>query len=210
MRVSNKCYNRELRSIELARRMLSHEARTQTICAWTGLKGDRVRTLSRVLGWDSVGRGAPRQRGPSPSKLSLLMASPSLRDEAPAIAGLCWCYHVIPREPCTDARKRLPGIERGERMCDALEFFRQMVPETRITLEQVVLLVFTLAERDGWELGVCANCPAAILTDRLALSRALCAYCQPRAGADRFEVQEPMPSVEREYKGAPVVQQPLF
>src|ERR1700730_8623955 len=62
MRVSNKCYNRELRSIELARRMLSLEARTQTICAWTGLTGDRVRNLSRVLGLDGVGRGASRQR----------------------------------------------------------------------------------------------------------------------------------------------------
>jgi hypothetical protein len=210
MRVSNKCYTRELRSIELARRMLGLEARTQTICSWTGLTGDRVRSLSRVLGRDGVGRGASRQRGPSPSKFAVLMASPNVREEAPAIAGLCRCFGVIPGERCPDARTRLPGIERGERLCDALELFRQMVPETRITLEQVVLLVFTLAEGQGWTLGVCASCHATILIDRLALSRRLCAHCEPRAGADRFEVQEPMLTLEREHTDASFVQQTLF
>jgi hypothetical protein len=210
MRVSNKCYNRELRSIELARRMLSLEARTQTICAWTGLTGDRVRNLSRVLGLDGVGRGAPRQRGPSPSKFALLMATPGVREEAPAIAGLCRCYDVIPAERCPDARKRLPGIERGERLCDALELFRQMVPDTRITLEQVVLLVFTLAEGEGWTLGVCASCHCLILIDRLALSRRLCEYCEPGAGAGWFEVQEPMLTLEREHTHASFFQQTLI
>ena len=207
MRISNKCYDRELRSIELARRMLVLEARTQTICAWTGLTGDRVRNLSRVLG---VGRGACRQRGPSPSKLAVLMTSPRFRQEAPAIAGILRIFEVIPAERCPDARKRLPSIERGELMCDALEVLRELIPETSITLEQVVLLVFTLAEGESWELGHCAKCPAIILIDRLALSLRLCAYCQPRAGADEFEVQEPMPAVEREHTGASFAQQTLI
>ena len=211
MRVSNKCYDRELRSIELARRMLALGARTQTICAWTGLTGDRVRNLSRVLGWGGVGHAASRQRGPSPSKFAVLMATPSVREEAPAIAALCRCwYDVIPAERCPDARKRLPGIERGERLCDALEFFRQFVEETCITLEQVVLLVFTLAEGESWEIAVCAKCPALILIDRLALSRRLCAECEPGAGADRFGVQEPMLTLEREHTDASFVQKTLF
>jgi hypothetical protein len=141
------------------------------------------------------------------------MASPGVREEASAIAGfLRFFYDVIPDERCPDARKKLPGIERGERLCDALELFREMIPETCITLEQVVLLVFTLAEGESWELGVCANanCHAAILIDRLALSRRLCAYCEPRAGADRFEVQEPMLTLEREHADASFVQKTLF
>ena len=210
MRVSNKRYDRELRSIELARRMLRLEARTQTICAWTGLTSYRVRNLAQVLGRNGDRQGSLRQRGPSPRKFALLMASPGVREEAPAIAGLCRCYDVIPGERCPNARKRLPGIERGERLCDALELFREMVPDSCITLEQVVLLVFTLAEGEGWELGVCAKCQAMILIDRLALSRRLCAYHEPGAGADWLEVQEPMLSVDRKHTDGSFAQQTLF
>jgi hypothetical protein len=180
MRVSNKCYSRELRSLELGRRMLRLGGRTQTICAWTGLTGDRVRGLIEALGQEGTVRCAARQRGPSPSKFAAVMASPSLRDEAPAIAGICRHYDVIPRERCQGARQRLPELARGERLCDALELFQRVVPDTRITLEQVVLLVFTLAEEgESWGLDFCAGCHALILTDRLALSRRLCKYCGP-------------------------------
>jgi len=206
MRVSNKCYKRDLRSIELARRMLRLEARTQTIRAWATLTGDRVRSITRILGQDGLDHGAARRRGPSPSKFAVLMSSPTIREEAPAIAGLCRYYDVIPQDPCPDARKRLPGIERGERLCDALEMFRLMVPDTRITLEQVVLLVFTLAERESWELGFCASCHAAILIDRLALSRRLCAHCEPRT-AKPLEIREPTLG---EYAHSSFVQQTLF
>jgi len=210
MRVSNKCYSRELRSIESARRMLRLEARTQTICAWTGLTGDRVRNLTRVLGPDGPGDGAAaRQRGPSPSKFAVLMSSPSVREEAPAIAGLCRYYDVIPQDPCPNARKKLPCIERGERLCDALETFRLIVPDTRITLEQVVLLVFTLAEGESWELGFCASCHATILIDRLALSRRLCTHCEPRPVGSRFEIREPDFGLG-EYTGPSCIQQTLF
>jgi hypothetical protein len=210
MRVSNKRYDRELRSIELARRMLRLEARTQTICAWTGLTSYRVRNLAQVLGRDGDRQGSLRQRGPSPRKFALLMASPGVREEAPAIAGLCRCYDVIPAERCPNACKRLPGIERGERLCNALELFREMVPDTCITLEQVVLLVFTLAEGEDWELGACAKCQATILIDRLALSRRLCGYHEAGAGADWLEVQEPMLRVDRKHTDASFAQQTLF
>jgi len=185
MRISNKCYSRELRSLELTRRMLRLGGRTQTICAWTSMTGERVRGLIEALGQEGVIHCAARQRGPSPSKFAAVMASPSLRDEAPAIAGICRHYDVIPRERCRDARKTLPELARGERLCDALELFQQMVPDTRITLEQVVLLVFTLAEEgETWALDFCAGCHALILIDRLALSRRLCKYCEPGVEAE--------------------------
>jgi hypothetical protein len=209
MRVSNKCYSRDLRSIELARRMLRLEARTETICAWTGLTGDRVRTLSRVLAREGVSCCAARQRGPSPSKFSALMASPSLRKEAPAIAGLCRVFDIIPPEPRPDARATLPGLPRGERLCDTLELFRQIVPGARITLEKLVLLVFTLATSESWVLAFCAGCQATILIDRLELSRRLCAYCESHSGVRRIAERDSLLTLERETTER-FVQQSLF
>jgi hypothetical protein len=198
MRVSNKCYSRDLRSIELARRMLRLEARTETICDWTGLTGDRVRNLSRVLAREGVSCCASRQRGPSPRKFSALMESPCLRKEAPAIAGLCRVFDVIPAEPRPDARTTLPGVVRGERLCDALELFRQIIPGARITLEKLVLLVFTVAAGDTWTLEFCAGCQATILIDRLELSRRLCSCCAPRTGAKRLAARDSMLTPEPE------------
>jgi hypothetical protein len=47
MRISDDRYNRERLSLDLALRFLRHEARTQTIRAWTGLSDDRIRKLDR-------------------------------------------------------------------------------------------------------------------------------------------------------------------
>src|ERR1700683_3755169 len=150
MRVSNDRYSRDLRSIDLARRMLKLEARTQTICAWTALSADRVRNLSRSHGGDGSGRKPSRHRGPSPSKLAKLMSTKAFRSEAAAIAGLCGVLDVIPAQACPNARVSLPGLARGERLCYALELFREAIPHARVTIEQLVLLVLTVAERETW------------------------------------------------------------
>jgi hypothetical protein len=47
MRISDDRYNRERSSLDLALKFLRHEARTQTIRAWTGLTDDRIRNLYR-------------------------------------------------------------------------------------------------------------------------------------------------------------------
>jgi hypothetical protein len=189
--------------------MLRLEARTETVCAWSRLTGDRVRNLSRVLAREGVIRCAARQRGPSPRKFSVLMESPSLRKEAPAIAGLCRVFDVIPAEPWTDARSRLPEVARGERLCDALELFRQIVPGARISLEKLVLLVLTLASGESWALDFCAGCQATILVNRLELSSRLCAYCESRQTAGRLAPKDSIPALEREPSEG-FVQQSLF
>jgi hypothetical protein len=189
--------------------MLRLEGRTETICAWTRLTGDRVRNLSRVLAREGVSRCAARQRGPSPSKFSAVMDSPSLRKEAPAIAGLCRVLDVIPAEPQVDPRKTLPGVLRGERLCDALELFRLVVPGARFTLEKLVLLVYTLASGDSWALEFCAGCHATILVDRLELSSRLCTWCEPRAAGRAIAAAEWTPDVEHETPEA-FVQHSLF
>jgi hypothetical protein len=49
MRISDDRYSRERLYLDLALRFLRHEARTQTIRAWTGLTDDRIRNVSSQL-----------------------------------------------------------------------------------------------------------------------------------------------------------------
>jgi hypothetical protein len=207
MRVSNDRYSRDLRSIELARRMLVHEARTQTICAWTGLTSDRVRNLARSHGSGETLREAQRHRGPSPSRLSTLLSTVRMRNEAAAVAGLCRVLQVLPEEAAPNARVALPSLTRGERLLGAFELFRGVVPQARLTLEQLVLLILTVAEGDSWGIDHCTRCHATILIDRLGVApRRLCTHCTPReapggeeppGGAPAAELEPSEPSVQR-------------
>jgi hypothetical protein len=177
MRISNDRYSRDLRAIELAHRMLTREARTKTICAWTGLNATRVRKLSR---FHAPCKSAVRHRGPAPRCLAVVMISPVLRPEAAAVAGLCRSLDVLPSGLCLDPQQTLPGIARGERLCDAFDLFQDIIPQPRLTLDQWVLLVLTLADGETWRIEGCTSCQATILTDRRGVWRRLCASCQPR------------------------------
>jgi hypothetical protein len=190
MRVSNDRYSRDLRSIDVARRMLGYEARTQTIRAWTGLTGDRVRNLARSHGSEAT-RAARRLRGPSPSCLPALLATARARQEAGAAAGLCRVLEVFPEKPVTNARSDLPGLVRGERLLAAFDIFREVIPQARLTLEHLVLLVFAMAEGKSWGIDHCTRCHATILMDRAAVHpRRLCGFCEL---TKEPEVIEPAP-----------------
>lgn len=205
-------YARDLRSLQLALRMLHHGARTHTICAFTGLTPQRIRKLSKqVRRGDS--KDVNRQRGPSPKRLANLLASPYLNLEFSAIAGLCQWAGVLPKEALVHPEKSLPGLERGERLCYTLELFQAIVPFSRVTLEQLILLVTSLAERAEWQLGTCHACSAAILIDLLGAKSTLCVSCERERGKGRgasttgFEVS---PDRLPEADWSEAVQQSLF
>lgn len=210
MRVSNDRYSRELRSFELARRMLANEARTQTIRAWTGLSGDRVRTLARSHGSDPS-RAAQRHRGPSPKSLYALLSTARARQEAAAAAGLCRVLEVFPEKCVPNARKALPGLLRGERLLTAFEILRGVIPQARLSLEHLVLLVLAMAEGETWRIDHCTRCHATILIDLLCKHpQRVCDFCEPAAES---EVQEPLVYTARATEveaGEPWQQQRLF
>jgi hypothetical protein len=178
MRVSDDRYSRDFRSFNLALRMLRFEARTHTIVAWTGISAERVRNLSKSHRRQQSARQTERHRGPSPSQLGLLLTNPGLRSELAALAGLLRVLGVIPDQPIANPRERLPSIINGERLCFALELFREVVPSARLSFEQAVLLVYALAEGTRWHLDHCTGCHALILMDQLSLHRRVCVHCQ--------------------------------
>src|SRR5262249_41464550 len=115
--------------------------------------------------------------------LTPLIASASLMSEAAALAGLCRVMNVIPCSPVPHARRRLPAVPLGERLCAAYEFFRESVPYARVTFEQTVFLVFALAEGELCSLDRCRNCGSVILIDHLRIVRRVCFPCQ-KAGRE--------------------------
>jgi hypothetical protein len=164
---------RELRRQQLATRMVSHRARTQTICDYTGLARERIKTLRRE--WNVA--SDQRHRGPSPSSVSVFFRSARVRSEASVLAVLCRLLGAVRSEPIPDAARCFPNLERGERLCDVYEAFRTFFPTSEVSFEQIVLLAVGMAQGDVLRLEQCRGCDAVILADRLAASQRLCSRC---------------------------------
>lgn len=178
MRLSNDRYSRDLRSFNLAMRMLSHEARTHTVCLWTKLSEDRVRNLSD-LHHRECSRKAHRFRGPAPTQMTKLLEDSSLRSEIDALAALCLLQQLIPAQPVANARANFPNVARGEHLCSILELFRGLVPNSRVSFEQLSLLVLSLASGAQWGPDRCTRCAVIIVVDRHELTRRpICEDCQ--------------------------------
>lgn len=176
MRVSEDRYARDLRSLNLAHRMIGHEVRTQWIRAWTGLSANRIRNLFRS--YDKACHRVIRHRGPSPTQLAAFVQSPPLRAEASAIGGLACALGAIPA--CTKSHSRRDGtqLEAHERLVDVFDLFHQLAPQSRFRMDQFIPLVTALAAGEELQLAHCSSCHSALLIDPLGTDRRLCLACE--------------------------------
>jgi len=176
MRISDDRYNRERLCLDLALRFLRHEARTQTIRAWTGLTDDRIRNLYRSY----MSRGAnfvPRHRGKSPHQVAYFTRSLRLQWETAQLASLLTLLNVVPANPSSEAANSLPTITRGERLCYAFEMYQTTIPTSQISFEHAVFLAVALARGDLLRLGGCRECGGLMVTERFPLRDKRCQYC---------------------------------
>jgi len=190
MRISDDRYGRERARMELALRFLGHEARTQTIRAWTGLSDDRIRKLYRSY-LSQARRDLPRHRGKSPHQIAYFSRSLRLQEETALLASVLSLLGVVPAPPpgatgaaAADAAApdgqlpgALPGLTRGELLCQAFEAFRGYLPSAQISFEHAVFLAGALVRGDQLRLGGCADCGILMVTERLALRAARCRHC---------------------------------
>jgi hypothetical protein len=177
MRISDHRYNRDLRRHNLALRLIAYEARTQTICNWTGLSDERVRNLCQSYTSEHSHQQTARHRGPSPRKLAYFLRSSRMQSEAAALAGLCRLLGVIPLQRLSNVRRELPSLSRGERLCTVFEMYRRFMPDSEVTLEHAVLLVTALAQGTELEMGNCVHCGGVIVVDRYGTTRRACIHC---------------------------------
>jgi hypothetical protein len=188
MRISDDRYSRERARMELALRFLRHEARTQTIRAWTGLSDDRIRKLYRSY-MTQVRRFLPRHRGKSPHQVAYFTRSLRMQEETAVLASLLSLLGAVP-EPASaasagaaavaaaaDVPGSLPALARGELLCQAFEAFRVMLPSAQISFEHAVFLATALARGDQLRLGGCCDCGSLMVTERFPLREARCHRC---------------------------------
>jgi hypothetical protein len=191
VRISDDRYSRERARMELALRFLRHEARTQTIRAWTGLSDDRIRKLYRSY-MSHARRELPRHRGKSPHQIAYFTRSPRLQEEAAILASVLSLLGLVPapaaapvapaaaapavRSTATSAAA-LPGLARGELLCQAFEVFRLLLPSAQISFEHAVFLAGALVRADQLRLGSCCECGGLMVTERFPLRAARCHRC---------------------------------
>jgi hypothetical protein len=205
MRISDDRYSRERARMELALRFLAHEARTQTIRAWTGLSDDRIRKLYRSY-MSQARRHLPRHRGKSPHQIAYFTRSLRLQEETALLASVLSLLGVLPAgtsgaasaaasgaalasaagaaaTACAGSAS-LPGVMRGVLLCQAFEAFRLLLPSAQISFEHAVFLAVALARGDQLRLGDCSDCGSLMVTERLPLRTSRCTHCtgpaQPR------------------------------
>jgi hypothetical protein len=176
MRISDDRYSRERLRMELALRFLRHEARTQTIRAWTGLSDDRIRKLYRSY-LSQARRVLPRHRGKSPHQVSYFTRSQQLQQESTALASMLTLLGVLPLQPTAT----LPGLARGELLCAAFEAYRALVPAAQISFEHAVFLTAALARGDQLRLEGCAGCGSLLVTERFTARGRRCHLCTERS-----------------------------
>jgi hypothetical protein len=186
MRISDDRYSRERERMELALRFLRHEARTQTIRVWTGLSDDRIRKLYRSY-LSQARRYLPRHRGKSPHQIAYFTRSLRLQEETAVLASVLSLLGVVPATapaaPATAAAAdaALPGLTRGELLCQAFEVFRLLLPAAQISFEHAVFLATALARGDQLRLGPCSDCGALMVTERFPVRAARCHHCAAAA-----------------------------
>ncbi len=168
-------YQRERRASDLAWRMLGLQARSSTICRWTGVTPRRVRRLYHSYFRDLEIAAQRRPRGRAPHCIELLLRSKKQRSEALELARV---YHhmgllkISSVPPSTGDRIRI-----GETVCDAFETFKGKYPNSRITLEHGVLLLSSMVRAEDVLLHCCSVCQNLIMLDRLQPAPQWCAAC---------------------------------
>lgn len=178
MRISDDRYTRDRQRLDLALRFIHHEARTRTIRTWTGLTDDRIRKLYHSYVAADGGHAVTRHRGKSPAQPAFFTRTPVMRQEAAVLASMCYLLGVIPASPPTDAMRQLPGMQRGEALCEAFETYCHLVPEPRISFEHAVFLTFALAQRSDLHATHCTDCEGLVVVDPLSVDPPRCLACE--------------------------------
>lgn len=169
--IANGRMERELRRRHLAVRMIGHQARTQTMEAFTGLTRHQLATLRRRADAPTESRF----RGPAPTSFDVFFSCARTRNESAVLAFL---YRV------SDASRfgKLDGsseaaIERGEQLCEVYERWRTLVPSSQMEFEHLTLLGEGVTREDPISFRHCDDCHAIILVDLLGSQRRRCDHC---------------------------------
>ncbi len=181
MRISDDRYHGERERMVVALRFLRHEARTQTIRAWTGLSDDRIRKLYRSY-LSAVHRELPRHRGKSPHQAAYFTRSQRLQEETAALTTTLWLAGVLPAAGVPEAPGSPAALARATLLCTAFEAYRLARPEALISFEHTVFLAAALTRGDQLRVEWCGRCGGLTVAETCALRVRPCQHCSGAAG----------------------------
>src|SRR3984957_5286150 len=180
MRISDDRYTRDRERLDLALRLIRHEARTFTIRQWTGLSDDRIRKLYRSYVLDHGERHVFRHRGKSPRQAAFFFRSAELNFQAAQLASIFVMYGLVSgTNSGLEPRFRLGSLESGALLCQAFEAYAELHSPTIISFEHAWFLLLALARCDKLGIARSAACGGVRLRDLLAKYRTTCANCGP-------------------------------
>jgi len=178
MRVSDDRYTRDRERLDLALRLIRHEARTFTIRQWTGLSDDRIRKLYRSYVVHEGTRSVVRHRGKSPRQPAFFFRSPELRFHAANLASLFLLYGLLrATSQGMESNYRVGSLESGAVVCGVYETYRELHTPAAISFEHAWFLLLALGRRDEIALRCCTECGGVRLHDLLAKRGSACLTC---------------------------------
>jgi hypothetical protein len=180
MRISDDRYTRDRVRMDLALRLIRHEARTFTIREWTGLSDDRIRKLYRSYCLNQDTHVVLRHRGKSPRQAAFFFRSPELRFHAANLASLYILYGLLRATAHgVESSYRVGSLESGALLCGGYEAYRELHSPAAISFEHAWFLLLALGRRDEIALRRCTDCGGVRLHDLLAKRGFECLTCQP-------------------------------
>ena len=183
MRISDDRYARDLKRMDLALRLIGHEARTFTIRQWTGLSDDRIRKLYRNYVADGAIAGVQRHRGKSPRRVAYFFRSPEVHFQATQLAGLYLIHGLLEGgDGGVGACYRLGSLDSGGLLVQSYEAYVALHSPALISFEHAWFLLLALGRQIDIRLRRCPACGALELCDPYARNGAGCSGCRQPTG----------------------------
>lgn len=178
MRVSDDRYTRDRQRLDLALRLIRHEARTYTIRQWTGLSDDRIRKLYRSYVMNHDARRVLRHRGKSPRQTAFFFRNAESNFQAAQLASLFVVYGLLCGSHCgIESHYRVGSLESGALLCQAFEAYVELHAPAIISFEHAWFLLLALSRRDELDVTRCGMCGGVRLRDLLSKRRLACDDC---------------------------------
>jgi hypothetical protein len=184
MRITDDRYTRDRLRLDLALRLIRHEARTRTIRRWTGLADDRIRKLYRSYVAESGQHDIRRHRGKSPRQSAFFMRNASIRRERAGLAGL-FCILGLLRRDAGATPGAIDQLRFGEKFCEAYETFLGVYERPQITFEHACHLLRLLEKQNEICLGECEGCGSLLVVMPYAERPKDCEFCASNRSSTR-------------------------
>lgn len=176
MRITDDRYTRDRLRLDLALRLIRHEARTRTIRSWTGLTDDRIRKLYRSYVADGSRHEIRRHRGKSPRQSAFFMRNAIVRREAAGLATLLCVLGLLRRDGRVPAGP-VEWLHWGECFCEAYETFLTLNEQPQISFEHACHLLRALEKQNEICLEDCEGCGSLLVVLRYAERPKVCEFC---------------------------------